>query len=302
MDIKAPKKDRQPSSNISGSPKKGGGGGKYSWGKGGLDDLKAVSVKDSKDPNYDSEEEENEEHILNPVTATVALFLVTALVAVCAEYLVDSIDSIVETTGVSKTFIGLILLPIVGNAAEHVTACVVAYKNKMDLAIGVAIGSSLQIALFVTPFLVILGWIIGEPMTLHFQIFETVVFFPECLGRELSHPGRQEQLPRGRDVYWNLHHNRPRVLRLPRRRRRHPSPRQAHRKLKTRFLPKKNLNFKKKSIYKVTSYPSVHYPPYIICTPRSTNQSINPSLYMPLLYLRRKSVYWIPCICSSGEG
>jgi calcium/proton exchanger cax len=50
--------------------------------------------------------------------------------------------------------------------AEHVTAVVVAYKNKMDLAIGVAIGSSMQIALFVTPFLVILGWIIGQPMSL----------------------------------------------------------------------------------------------------------------------------------------
>jgi len=71
----------------------------------------------------------------------------------------------------------LILLPIVGNAAEHVTAVVVSYKNKMDLALGVAIGSSMQIALFVTPFLVILGWIIGQPMTLHFQAFETVVFF-----------------------------------------------------------------------------------------------------------------------------
>jgi len=65
MDIKAAKpKDRQPSSNISGSPKKGGGGGKYSWGKGGLDDLKAVSIKDEHDPNYDSEEETNEEVVI----------------------------------------------------------------------------------------------------------------------------------------------------------------------------------------------------------------------------------------------
>jgi len=65
MDIKAkPKTDRQPSSNISGSPKKGGGGGKYSWGKGGLDDLKAVKVKDEGDPNYDSEEETNEEVVI----------------------------------------------------------------------------------------------------------------------------------------------------------------------------------------------------------------------------------------------
>ncbi|TKA72941.1 hypothetical protein B0A49_08799 [Cryomyces minteri] len=124
---------------------------------------------------------EQEAAILSPWAAGVALVLVTVVVAVCAEYLVDSIDSIVQTAHISKTFIGLVLLPIVGNAAEHVTACVVAYKNKMDLAIGVAIGSSMQIALFVTPFLVILGWIIHQPMTLHFQMFETVVFFVSVL-------------------------------------------------------------------------------------------------------------------------
>jgi len=125
--------------------------------------------------------EEEEPQILGPIPATICLILVTLAVAVCAEYLVDSIDAIVEELHISKTFIGLILLPIVGNAAEHVTACVVAYKDKMDLAIGVAIGSSMQIALFVTPFLVILGWIIGQPMTLHFQGFETVVFFLSVL-------------------------------------------------------------------------------------------------------------------------
>lgn len=134
---------------------------------------------------FDEEEVEGEDakepDILTPIPAAIALVLVTLCVAVCAEYLVDSIDAIVEEAHISKTFIGLILLPIVGNAAEHVTACVVAYKNKMDLAIGVAIGSSLQIALFVTPFLVILGWIIGQPMTLHFQLFVTVTFFVSVL-------------------------------------------------------------------------------------------------------------------------
>lgn len=119
----------------------------------------------------------NGPEVLGPWAAGAALVVVTILVAICAEYLVDSIDSIVEEAHISKTFIGLILIPIVGNAAEHVTAVIVAWKNKMDLAIGVAIGSSLQIAIFVTPFLVILGWIIGQPMTLHFETFETVAFF-----------------------------------------------------------------------------------------------------------------------------
>lgn len=132
------------------------------------------------DENDDGSKEEKAP-ILTPWAAGVALVIVTLAVAVCAEYLVDSIGSIVETAHISETFIGLILLPIVGNAAEHVTAVVVSMKDKMDLAIGVAIGSSMQIALLVTPFLVILGWIIGQPMTLHFETFETIVFFLSVL-------------------------------------------------------------------------------------------------------------------------
>ncbi|KAF3006925.1 hypothetical protein E8E13_011275 [Curvularia kusanoi] len=131
--------------------------------------------------NQEGGDDEGEENILSPVAAGVALVLVTVLVAICAEYLVDSIDSIVESAHISKTFVGLILIPIVGNAAEHVTAVVVAYKGKMDLAINVAIGSSMQIALFVTPFLVIMGWTMGQPMTLHFQGFETIIFFISVL-------------------------------------------------------------------------------------------------------------------------
>ncbi|EEH16335.1 calcium/proton exchanger [Paracoccidioides brasiliensis Pb03] len=125
----------------------------------------------------EDDESDQEERILNPWAAAIVLCIVTVAVSICAEFLVGTINSIVADAHISKTFIGLILIPIVGNAAEHVTAIVVAYKNKMDLAIGVAIGSSLQIALFVTPFLVILGWIMGRDMTLHFHSFETVTFF-----------------------------------------------------------------------------------------------------------------------------
>jgi Ca2+:H+ antiporter len=74
----------------------------------------------------------------------------------------------------SEPFIGLIILPIAGNVAEHITAMTVAAKNKMDLAIGVSVGSSIQIALFVTPLVVIVGWILDRDMTLYFSLFETV--------------------------------------------------------------------------------------------------------------------------------
>ena len=121
--------------------------------------------------------EEEEKRHLSQTSAVILLLVSTGLVAICAEFLVDSINFLVETSGVSQAFIGLIILPIVGNAAEHVTAVTVAYKNKMDLAINVALGSSIQIALFVTPLIVLLGWCMDRDMSLYFSLFETVSLF-----------------------------------------------------------------------------------------------------------------------------
>ena len=114
---------------------------------------------------------------LNKTQCIVMLGIVTLFVAFCAEYLVGSIEAVVEATGLSSSFIGLVLLPIVGNAAEHVTAVFMAMKNKPDLAMNVAMGSSLQIALFLTPLLVIWGWVIDVPMSLYFHTFESILLF-----------------------------------------------------------------------------------------------------------------------------
>lgn len=81
----------------------------------------------------EEDEEEAEEESMSAWSAAAILIVTTIVISFCADYLVDAIDPIVETGAVSKNFIGLILIPIVGNAAEHVTACVVAIKNKMDL-------------------------------------------------------------------------------------------------------------------------------------------------------------------------
>lgn len=121
--------------------------------------------------------EEVHDDDLSRNAAIMMLLISTALVATCAEFMVDSIQAVVETSPLGETFIGLIILPIVGNAAEHVTGVTVAMKNKMDLSIGVAVGSSIQIALFVTPLVVILGWIMEREMTLYFTLFETVSLF-----------------------------------------------------------------------------------------------------------------------------
>lgn len=92
-----------------------------------------------------AQKDEDDENI-SRTTAMLLLLISTGLVAVCAEFMVDSINDVVASnSGISEAFIGLIILPIVGNAAEHVTAVTVASKNKMDLAIGVAVGSSIQI-------------------------------------------------------------------------------------------------------------------------------------------------------------
>ena len=128
-------------------------------------------------PSLDPKDEDSPKKRMSRTSAVVMLLISTALVAVCAEFLVDSINYLVQHTNVSEAFIGLIVLPIVGNAAEHVTAVTVATKNKMDLAIGVAVGSSIQIALFVTPVVVLLGWILQKDMSLYFTLFETVSLF-----------------------------------------------------------------------------------------------------------------------------
>ncbi|KAM0362833.1 hypothetical protein ACHAO7_011170 [Fusarium culmorum] len=124
---------------------------------------------------------EGDEPILDPIGVITVLVIVTTLVTFCANYLVDSIDDLVEMSGMSRSFIGPILIPIVGNAAEHAIAILMVLRNKMDLAMSVAIGSSIQIALLVTPFLVIVGWITGSQMTLHFETFQTVAFVVSIL-------------------------------------------------------------------------------------------------------------------------
>ncbi|KAF8837268.1 calcium/proton exchanger [Paxillus ammoniavirescens] len=105
------------------------------------------------------------------------LIVVTVLIAVTAEFLVDSIDGMTESLRVPKEFVGVILLPIVGNAAEHVTAVTVSVKDRLTVSLGVAVGSSIQIALFVIPFIVTLAWILDKPLTLLFDPFLSIVLF-----------------------------------------------------------------------------------------------------------------------------
>ncbi|MEH1835665.1 MAG: calcium/proton exchanger [Nostoc sp.] len=123
------------------------------------------------------------------------LLLCTLLVAIESELLVDSLEVATSQVGLTALFTGVILVPIVGNAAEHATAVTVAMKDKMDLSLSVAVGSSMQIALFVAPVLVIAGRILGKPMDLDFKPFELVaVVVSVLIANTISSDGRSNWL------------------------------------------------------------------------------------------------------------
>jgi Ca2+:H+ antiporter len=105
------------------------------------------------------------------------LFAAAAFVGWISEFLVHAVGEAGASMGMSKVFMGVVVVAIVGNAAEHSTAVMMASKGKMDLALGIAMGSSMQIALFVAPVLVIVGHLIGQPLGLEFSILEVVAVF-----------------------------------------------------------------------------------------------------------------------------
>ncbi|KAF5803013.1 putative calcium/proton exchanger, sodium/calcium exchanger membrane region [Helianthus annuus] len=101
------------------------------------------------------------------------LVSMTAVISLLSEYLVDTIEEASTSWGISVSFISIIVLPIVGNAAEHAGAIIFAFKNKLDITLGVALGSATQISVFVVPMSVIVAWIIGIKMDLDFNLLET---------------------------------------------------------------------------------------------------------------------------------
>lgn len=104
--------------------------------------------------------------------ALVVLVVAVGFIALLSEFLVTAVEPVTQSFGLSEFFLGIILIPLVGNAAEHFVAVQVAAKNKMDLSLSIAIGSSLQIALFVAPLLVFISLAMGNPMPLEFTSYE----------------------------------------------------------------------------------------------------------------------------------
>jgi Ca2+:H+ antiporter len=102
----------------------------------------------------------------------VILLAATSLVALMSEFLVGAVEHTAQQLGMTDVFVGIFIVAVVGNAAEHSTAILVAMKNKMDLAVNIAVGSSLQVALLVAPALVFISYAFGKPLDLLFTTFE----------------------------------------------------------------------------------------------------------------------------------
>ena len=136
-------------------------------------DIEGGSAAEKKAEDAKKSDDDEDELVLTFKGAIACLAAVTVLIAVLSELLVDSIEGAAEAWDMPLPFISVILLPIVGNAAEHASAVIFALHNKVDLAIGIAVGSSTQIALLVMPACVLLSAAMGKPLGLDLEPFET---------------------------------------------------------------------------------------------------------------------------------
>lgn len=120
------------------------------------------------------EAEKAEPHGWSVRTAGIVLGVTTVAIVIMSELLVGAVEPVVTQFGLSEFFLGIILIPIIGNAAEHLVAVQMALKNHMELSLEIAVGSGLQIALFVAPVLVFLAPLFGQELTLVFNSFELI--------------------------------------------------------------------------------------------------------------------------------
>ncbi|MEW6211331.1 MAG: calcium/proton exchanger [Acidobacteriota bacterium] len=132
------------------------------------------SLRTHKDIYLGTGEEHSESVQMKTSRALIILLVATGLIAWMSELLVHAVEDASKAMGMTELFVGVIVVAVIGNAAEHSTAVLMAMKNQMDLAFHIAVGSSMQIALFVAPVLVFLSYAVGNPMNLLFSTFEVI--------------------------------------------------------------------------------------------------------------------------------
>jgi len=138
---------------------------------------KGMLAKDERNAQVGGEDDGGVEPKLGAAASILLMTVVTIMIAVSSEVLVDSMDEVISKAHLPPEFIGVVLLPFAGNACEHASALRFAMIDRPGLAIGIAVGSSTQISLFVIPFAVLFGWCIDQPMDLNFGIQNLAVLF-----------------------------------------------------------------------------------------------------------------------------
>lgn len=136
---------------------------------------------DSVGAELDRMEEEEQHQPWSVGRSVITLLIATAFVALISEFLVGAVEGARASLGLTEVFVGVIVVAIIGNAAEHSSAILMAMRNKMDLSLGIAIGSSLQIALFVAPVLLFASYLFGRPMNLEFTLPEVFAVIASVL-------------------------------------------------------------------------------------------------------------------------
>ena len=141
--------------------------------------FRSASARNHEDDEHEAAQEEASHWPAR--VATVVLLLVTVGIVLMAEFLVGTVEHVVLEIGITEFFLGIIIVPVIGNVAEHLVAVQVAAKNKMELSLAISVGSSLQIALFVAPLLVFISLLMGNPLTLVFNEFELIALMAAVL-------------------------------------------------------------------------------------------------------------------------
>lgn len=144
---------------------------------------------------YAADEKSSDENAKWSLKKAIAILIIaTVFIAIESEFLVNGIEDITASLGWSEFFVGIILIPIIGNAAEHSTAVLMALKDKMDVALEIALGSSLQIILFVAPILIFIS-LFFTPMSIIFNQFELIALTAAILiANKVSHDGESNWL------------------------------------------------------------------------------------------------------------
>jgi len=105
----------------------------------------------------------------------LALLAIIGISILCSLYLVNSVPDVVASSHITSTFVGLIILPIITHLCKYIKTSVIAYQGHPEIAVSMTLGSSVDVAFFTLPVLVLVGWVINEPMTMEFELLETII-------------------------------------------------------------------------------------------------------------------------------